>query len=94
MNYLEILLNIIIVIGVVEFTFGFMITSGLRSKLEEYFVVKRPMKRVFKMLKCNFCLTFWICISVYLLTFIPGISIVLIPLSAFGWYWIFNNAGA
>ena len=53
---MNIFLYFAVLIGLIEFTFGFLETSGLRDWLQ----IRLKAKILRKWINCDFCLSFWI----------------------------------
>lgn len=87
---MDYVLQIIIIMGVVEWVFGTLETSGIRINVAVFFAKKKGYKMLHKMITCDFCITWWITLIVFLFSLLIGNEnmIWFIPFSAFGWYWI------
>ena len=81
--------KIIILVGLIEFSVRFLDVSGIREKLIGFFGVNHPIRLIYKMLRCHFCLSFWLAVVLFPLLFVP-VYVVFIP-SAVGWFWLINR---
>ena len=91
MDLFEIIGYLIIYMGCLEFGFIFWEANNLRSKTIEYFGVKRPIKILYKLFRCDFCLSFWMIVIVYGIFEFVGTLYYFIPIAAVGWFWYFNK---
>ena len=91
MDFFEVLTFVFVFIGVLEFGFLFLDTSGIQDKLKAYFGVNQPIKFLFKLFNCDFCLSFWIGVIVFCLMFIPNSTLYFVAISSIGWFWVFNR---
>ena len=77
-----------LVIGIIEFTLGFLSASGFREKIYPMFEKSKFLQKLWG---CDYCLSFWIGALAFGLTFIPYAELFMILPAAVGWYWILSK---